>query len=159
MKELTVYFTESKFSNPVNWMIKKFEKSPFTHCAIGLVDHGEVFIYESGLFGVKCMSLEEFKVLNKIVEVVKLNVSDKSYKQIYKNLEQYVGVSYGYCTLLGILFARVSGRRNRFADGDETFICSEYIYKALKDVLKLPSMRPEKDGPKKLYELLKRGDL
>jgi hypothetical protein len=147
---ILLFTTPKNTKNPIPWLIRKFENSTFSHVAIQVGD----MVYESSIFGVRDQMSWRFGEKNKVVTKVFLEVEAEQYTVIMHFLNYFKGVGFGVGTIVGMAMERLFGVKNYFKDRDRTFLCSEYAIRALQSAGMVRYLRPEKDGPLKLWEAL-----
>lgn len=117
--------TRSKF-NLFSWLIKKFMRTDYSHCGLyfKMLDL-DLVIEATAFFGVRLLTLENFKKKNIILEEIVINsrpTGDQAVKYCFKQL----GDQYSFMSILGIAFKDPKLGK----DGQNSFQCSELIARA-----------------------------
>lgn len=128
MKRVRIGFSTPKKFHFLSWLIKKVERSAFSHCYI----HIDNSIYHADDVGVVYASTETFYKENDIINEFNIGVTDEQYRAIKTFMRKNEGQGYGYLSLLGILTVRLAHQmghsiNNPFADGKKTQICVEVV--------------------------------
>lgn len=132
---ITLLFTYPKDFRPVSWVIKTRLKTDYSHvCAvvstgpIGLFD-----VYQASHGSVHGLDLCEFLKKNNVIKSCRIRVDKEDYYKIIRYLKKQRGKKYSEAAAVASTFpclrALGIGR-----DGDDEFICSEYIVRALEQV-------------------------
>jgi len=119
MKELTIIFSKAKGFSLITWLIRLFQRTPFSHVAIALKIHSldEEIIYEADWHGVTCKTREEWEKNNEIVYEKTFRYTKKEYKDLQKFCIGQLGKPYGFQNLIAILT-----KRNTVDDKDSSYI-------------------------------------
>ena len=157
--KIELLFVRPKTWNPVSGLIMLFDSTKFSHCAIAYGDYDTKIVVHSNKWRVNIEAFEIFKKHTRIVETVIIDVRGKDF---LRNIMRHMGKQYGYLTIIGIVIQRLLRKlgikiNNPFGDGDTTFVCSEIVIHLLKcSTDYVHTLRPELDGPKKLYDEVKK---
>lgn len=116
-------------SSPKKWkigaeLIKFYQKTKFSHV---LIIKGDL-VFQASHGTVNCMHLSEFLKDNKIIDRFYVNRSDVDLDFVKKQL----GKEYSFWQIFQIAFRYVTGIKITINNGNQKFICSEYVGKALK---------------------------
>ena len=158
MKKITVGFSSGH--GPLVWLIKKAEKSPFSHAYIKFYSASldRVLVYQASGLAVNFMGPDVFKTKAIVYQEFELEVSDEAYKKCIQFAIDKSGVGYGAKQLVGMGLVKLCsmfGRKikNPFADGGSTYVCSELVFHLLNDIadISITDFDPESDGPMELY--------
>jgi hypothetical protein len=151
---MKIIFTRPNKFKLFSWLVRKIEKSQFSHCAILTTDKETLttIVVHADKYRVRPMSFANFAKHNVIVNSIDLNkrLSPFDALEAKKFFIESYGIGYGFLTILGMLFSRIFKVRNIFADRKKTMVCSEFIIRAIK----LEGIDPEIDGPQRIYEEL-----
>jgi len=136
MKTLKIAFGRPRSKWAVgSYLIRWFEGAPFSHALIRWASDSldRELVYEASHGYVHFMSGQRFDLDEEIVEEYELDYSDAAFTQAVQCCVDYAEAKYGYLQLFGMALERITGIRNPFRDGTQTFVCSELV----GDVLKL----------------------
>lgn len=155
---MKIIFTRPKKFKLFSWIVRKIEKSKFSHCAILTSDNETMIsiVVHADKYRVRPMSFSNFAKQNEIIHSIDVTRRLSPFERLEAKrffINSY-GTGYGFLTILGMLFSRIFKIKNIFADKKKTMVCSEFIIRAIK----IKGIDPEIDGPQKIWEKLK-GDL
>ena len=152
MKKLTLFFTTSKKQGFISYIIRKVQKTPFSHVALGLkIDSlDENIVYESNIGGVVCEEKENWLKHNKIIFAKDYYYDEEDYRDVQKFCIKQLGKPYGYKNLVAILFGRTD-----INDKDNSCICAELAYTALKSQFDELFKNQDVVTPRDLYNYIK----
>jgi hypothetical protein len=152
-----VEFTRPRGFKPLSWLIRKVQKTEFSHVRLYWLGVGGTIpiIYEasgSSLKFIGPIAAKQMKI--KIIHSFKLDITPAQYKDIVKICMINASIDYGKKQLIGIgLVHAFNLDKNPFADGRRSQVCSEIIGRILKMVLKWPiKLDLDIAGPKELYK-------
>ena len=108
---------------PVSWLIRVFQKTPYSHYAIGYTSHtGAYMVLDATSKNTAIRSSKIFLSHYKIVNEYTIDLHVK-YEFFCKWYEQLLGTGYGYMQLLGILL-----KNKRLGEG---IICNELVLRLI----------------------------
>lgn len=159
MRKVYVEFTRPKGKKfPVySWLIRAVEGTPYSHVRIKWEStSGVELVYEAGGSSVRLIG--EIAAPNHQVEVMyskEFEVTSEQYRKLIR-LFRYAGVDYGIKQALGILVAKIFGmKKNPFAQGRKSQVCSELVVVFLEEVLGYEvGLNLDLAGPKDIYDWL-----
>lgn len=156
---VTIEFTRSNKKFPVlAWLIQLIEKTKYSHVRMCWLAMKEIpIIYEASGSSLKFIGPEANK--SNPVEVVhcyKLNLSNDEYRGLVKLCMRYSNISYGKKQIVGMGLVRMFGlKKNPFADGRKSQVCSEVVGTFLDKVLGWNTgLDLDIAGPKEIQETL-----
>lgn len=158
MRELSIGFSESKKFLPLFcWAIKAFEGTEFSHVYVRQNTHYNIdLIYQASGTTVNFMNDKVFLNKNKVVKEFKFNVTDQAYDNYMKFALTNVGKPYSVSQVIGIVIAKfLALRKNPFATGQASYVCSELIADVLYELAKFKIEREDFDSitPKEIFDL------
>lgn len=122
-----IYFTRPRSFNPFSWLIRKFQKVPYSHVTI----RAGSYVYESTFPFSKRTHVEEFKKHCIIVHKKVIDFDKNDGHKIRRYLEMQTGRLYSLAQIFAI-FGDMSGirfLRGKSHDNDYArMICSELVY-------------------------------
>lgn len=148
MKTIKVGFSRSKNFNIADYVIRKNQKTEFSHTYI-LLANSQVF--EANGQGVILSNYDHWKKTHVVIFEFELEISEERYQELINFVNKHLGTSYGYLQLLWIFL----GIDSWFDNGSKYFICSELTLVALKDKLGVPHGRHDGITPKDVLVLVK----
>lgn len=134
-----IEFTRSRKKLPLfSWLIQLVQRTKYSHVRIKWKAMREItVIYEasgSSLKFIGPMADEENPV--EVVSSYKFNFSLEQYREMVKLCMKYANIEYGKKQIFGIGLVRAFGlKKNPFADGKKSQVCSEVIGTILEDIL------------------------
>jgi hypothetical protein len=159
-RRIYIEFTRPKGFFPViSWLIRLFQKTEYSHvrlCWAGF--RGQVpVIYEASGAGLKFIG--PIGALRKPVHVVSrfpLDLTGEQYRELVRLCMSYAGIKYGHLQILGIALVCLFGlKKNPFADGKKSQVCSEIVGYLLADILGWKTgLDLDIAGPREIHEFL-----
>lgn len=132
MENVIFGFSTPKKFHILPWIIRKVEKTEFSHVYIKIysVEAQRWLIYQASGMKVNFIGADKFEETNKIIAEFPLRTSKKDKKQILQEAVDSLGIDYGMKQLMGMGLVRLCALinvkiSNPFADGSATYICSE----------------------------------
>ena len=117
-----------------SWMVRKVLGTKYSHVILDiyLPDVDRNVAYESGAFGIN--QLNDFDVKkNVLIHSRSLSVTKEQGTKLRQFCIDNLHRKYGYLTMIGLFFKMCLGIKTKLGnDGNQTFICSEFVIKALK---------------------------
>jgi hypothetical protein len=159
MVKITVGFSRPRnMTLPVfSWAIRAFEGTKYSHVFLRWESKsGPEVVYEASGSRVRFMNGKYFDEIAETIDTFDFLISSDDYRRLIRFVMTNVGVRYGVKQVLGIALKRIFGlKKNPFADGKESQVCSETVAYFLKDVLgyKL-GFDPDTAGPREIYDFL-----
>lgn len=126
-------------------LIKFYQKTEYSHV---LIIDGDL-VYQASHGFVNCMHIDVFLEHNNIIDVLEVDDSKVDLEFVKKQL----GKKYGFIQLLNIATRFLFGIKLFKNDGNQKFICSELVGKALH----LDWVNDQTD-PKQVFEYLRHGN-
>ena len=157
MQVLTVYSKPKSKFVPLSWFIRAFECSRFSHVAV--IMHFESFnklaVFEASGTKVKFVNYIDWTDNNEIVHVYLHKINKPAWLKLANFCFDNVGKNYGIKQIVGMAYARIFKKKNPWADGKKSYVCSELVGHILKDVLgeDIDLDKLEYEGPKYLQQL------
>lgn len=162
MYKIEIVFTSRKSFSLFGWLIKKVLGTKYSHVLIRLdLRKLERSIgFQASAFGVEAINNYEYTENFKVIHSKELEIDQKSALAIRQFCLDNLHRGYGWKTIITIACKKIFGRWCPFGrDGNQTFICSEFVAAALKH--SIPDLHDKfgKDldtmDPKQLYELIR----
>jgi hypothetical protein len=133
---ITLVFTRPQKFKLFSYLIRKFEKTEYSHCALIFYSSslGRQLVYEASILGVRFLSIQKFNSLNKTIHKFDYDVRSSIKNKILANCVDYAGTGYGYLSILGIGIFKILNaigikqKKPFFSDGDKTFYCNELVW-------------------------------
>lgn len=118
----------------LSYAIRAYEHSPFSHTFIRWHSDrmGMDLVYQASHGMAHFVSGERFDADNLTVESFETSLDHIAHRALRKKAMQLAGAKYGRLQLLGMAIERLTGLRNPWRDGEETFVCSELVGDMLK---------------------------
>lgn len=137
MKSLKIVLTKrkSKF-NLLSLLIRLIERTEFSHAAIVFQNStGRQLIYEASGFSVKFKNLKMFLDDNVVIKKYHIQVEEDVLQNIIDICLDHLGRPYSMKSLIGLLLVRLGlFKVNIFADGSDSFVCSELVAYLLAEI-------------------------
>ena len=135
MRKLVIGFSTPKKFRWTSWLIRKFQRSEYSHIYIVMkaspksrLAFDKVFQASHG--DVNAITLENFEDGNKIIHTYEICISDDTYFEVANWLWRQLGKPYGFMQLLAIAVGM-----NKDSNKNNAYICSELAGRVLKDFL------------------------
>ena len=159
MKKIKVVLSKRRNKlNLISLIIRLIEKTHFSHAAIVFENHtGRQLIYEASGLSVKFKTLKMFLKENEILAKYELEIEDDVAQNIIDICLDHLGRPYSIKSLFGLLLVRLGiTKTNKFADGNDSFVCSELVAYLLAEVSEDNSFRDNFDnvGLRELSQIL-----
>lgn len=158
MYKVVIEFTSpKKWFQPFACVIRCIERTRYSHVRLRWQSTtGEELVYEASGSSVKLIGryAEPLYPVN-VHHSYEFALDRQQYRKLI-SMFKYAGVQYGILQIVGIGLARLFGlRKNPFADGQYTQVCSELVGRFLTDVLG-KDIRKDLDlvGPRGIKEFL-----
>lgn len=152
-------FSTPKQFHILSWIIKKVEKTEFSHVYVKVYSEeiSKWLIYQASGMKVNFIGIDRFELDHKVIAEVEFDVSKAIKKQILQEAVDSLGISYGMKQLIGMGIVRLCAAinikiRNPFADGSATYICSEAGETILVKYLGFKEEDLDDVTPKDVYE-------
>jgi hypothetical protein len=164
MEQIVVGFSKPKTFKPYAWLIMFGYGVPYSHVYVKLESKtfDRTLIYQASSTMVNFMNEATFNEHNEVVREFTLDVPELIKRSVIQYSIDQVGKPYGVKEAFGLAIIRLGeilGQRwkNPFADGHQSFVCSELVADILIDVLWDQSgIVPDDITPKDLFELLEK---
>lgn len=121
-------------SNPTEWwkqpgskLIRYVDKTPGSHCSIGLITHTGEKVYESVWPRSKRSTKAEWLEHNIIIKKYEFEIPPEIRFDVYSWLEKSVGIKYSIPQLFLILADLIKPANYRDLNGHSQLICSELV--------------------------------
>ncbi|MFK7872456.1 MAG: hypothetical protein AB8C84_04695 [Oligoflexales bacterium] len=160
MKKLYVEFTRPQGFSFISSMIMLFECTSYSHVRFQWEEESEgALIYEASGSSIKFlgkMAQEQHPV--HVVSSFSLQLNKQQWEHFKTLRLQYAGLRYGVFQIIGIIISRLLFlKKNPFASGHISQICSEVVARILSEVLQLSlSIDFDMAGPKKIHNVLEK---
>lgn len=156
---MEILFTTTKKFNIFAYLIKLILGTKYSHVALRVwdIESNRNLVYHSSIKGVTLMPENKFLNSNKVIHSKTIEINHVSKTEVLNFCEDSINKSYGFLTIIGLLFKRVFGIKNKIGkDGNKTFICSEFLAQILKIVRPVTAQFISDDiDPKELYVLVR----
>jgi len=136
---IQIQFTRPTGFKPLSWTIRKVQRTDYSHVRLAWdgISGTVPVIYEasgSNLKFIGPIAAAQHKV--KVINSFKFNLPEDQYRALVKLCMTYANVDYGKKQLIGIgLVKAFRLKKNPFADGRKSQVCSEVIGMFLTDIL------------------------
>lgn len=153
MKKITIAFSKpSSRLAIVSLLIRIFERSKFSHALIRWKSDAlqREMVYHASHGMVHFIEGSRFDTVAETVAAYEIDLTESQHLQVVQKAVDLAGVKYGFLTLIGIAFERITKIRNPFRDQSKSFICSELVGEILKICEKTQPLDLERAGPKQL---------
>jgi len=127
--KVKVLFSKPKHDNLLSKIIRKFQKTQYSHVCIQYQDQEtEQFIVTEAIsWGIRRINIYDWSLLNDIVEEHVYNITKAQYLEMRKFENQNCHKRYGFMQLIGMGLSKVFNiKRNTFDDESRTYVCSEW---------------------------------
>jgi hypothetical protein len=160
METIIVGFSTHKKFGIFPWLIKKVEKTPYSHVYLKFYSSklDRDVIYQASGTKVNFVGTEIFNRDSVVIEEFSIDISDEVKTKTMRFCIDNAGIAYGMKQVLGIgivRFFRLFNKeiKNPFSDGYKTEVCAELVGHILEDCLgnKL-DIDLDTVGPKGIYD-------
>jgi len=158
---IIIGFSTHKSFNLLSWVIKKVERTDFSHVYVKIFSKSldRYLVYQASGLAVNFCGQDTFYAHNKDVAEFAIAVTPEQKIEVLKKCVDLAGKPYGMKDLIGIGLVRLAGLirwkiRNPFADGSKTYICSETAATILV-VIGFKFEELDSTTPKDIYEKLR----
>lgn len=138
-----------------SWLIRLYQGTKYSHAYIRIETNGHNLVLDATIKGVTIRNYEDFDKKNKIIKEKRLDSKYLNIEQLSSIVVPFLGKSYGYLTILGILFKNI-GIKGIGQDGNKTFICSELVARVLERYIGLDHGKFDYMTPKHIEILMER---
>ena len=134
MRHFTLYFTTPKKFKLPSEIIKLRLGTNYSHVCIGveIKKIGMTRIYQASHGDVNTVCLENFLKKNKVLKKCTIEMEEDDYFRMIKYMERQTGKSYSEWGAIAATF-KFLRKIGLGKDGDNQFICSELVYRALQE--------------------------
>jgi len=145
-------FSRPKKWKPFSWAIMKVLGVNYSHAYLvfDVESTEQLVIYQANRSGVICTSFKSFAEHNTIVESIEIESKEKRTKALFFCIDK-LGRPYSLLTVISIYLKKKFGINPKYNDGENAFICSELVARALG----INADYVDSMDPKELMELLK----
>jgi len=155
---LIIGFSRSSGFKPFSWAIRLFEGSKYSHTYVKLYNRhfNDFDIYQASKGMVNHVVEENFLKENTMVAEFSIPIEPKAKLELINLIRYKLGKPYSTLTIIGIFLAKFGIKSRRFFKGEDSYICSELVARALKESGLLPvevHLDVDKATPKQLYEI------
>lgn len=162
MENIYIGFSRpSGWFEPFSWLIRLAQWTKYSHVYIRVpsASLGRDVIYQASGLAVNFIGNERFRSKEIIVKEFPISISPESKIKILQFSVDSAGAPYGVKEVFGIAWVLLNsaiGRKvsNPFSDGNNTFVCSEFVGDILKNDLGANLANPESIDPKVVYQYL-----
>lgn len=153
MKTMTIAFSKPKSKWAIgSILIRAIEKSPFSHAIVrwhsASLDRDMVYQASHGM--AHFMEGSRFDAETEIMTAYQIELTDEEFTATVQKCVDLAGVKYGLFQLWGMGLERLTGIRNPWRDGEQTFVCSELVGDLLSLSEGTVPLDLELAGPKQL---------
>lgn len=148
MMKVKIGFSRPKKFALLSRLIRLYQgNTEFSHAFLSIPSESlnRTLVYEASYFFVHFVGRTLFEQRNFIFEEFEIEVNEQEKKELLQFCIDNCHKPYGIKTLFGILF-----NIKKWKDGNEQFICSELVAKAMK------ISNDDYITPKQLYEIIKK---
>lgn len=159
-RKISVEFTRPVGGVPIlSWVIRLVQRTTYSHCRLSWLGAGGrvPVVYEASGSYLKFMGPHAIRNRPaKVMVSYPFDLNKTQYGQLVELCMTYAGVDYGKKQLLGIGIARVFGlKKNPFADGRRSQVCSEIIGIFINKILNIDTnLDLDIAGPKEINNFL-----
>lgn len=163
MNTLTIGLSAAtNWFRPFAWVIEKGYGISYSHCYVKckLTKTGEFAIFQASGTKVNFLGWKKFLAKEKVIYEYSFNVTDEKFEEFLNFAVGKVGTPYGVLQCFGLAWVRINemlGRKvlNPFADGNQTYVCSELAASVLEkfDKIDIPEQL-DSISPKELYDVV-----
>ena len=157
------------FSKPKNhkfpifsWLIRLFERTRYSHVYIRWYDEksDSSICFEASGRSVKFICKEVFEERINPIHEFEITIDENDYFNLQHFAFNNSGKDYGVKQVFGILLVRLFGlRKNPFASGQKSWVCSELAGTVLSKVLDVDTgLDLDIAGPKDIFKFIKNLD-
>lgn len=155
---LIVGFSKSKGFKPFSWLIRLFEGTKYSHNYLKISNNYflDFDIYQASKNMVNHVVEKHFLEENAVVAEFSIPVDLEQKKAILNYARHKLGRPYSTLTIAGIFLSKFGIHINSLFKGEQSYICSELVARALKDSGLLPTdiyLDIDKATPKQMYEI------
>lgn len=162
MEQVYIGFSRpSGWFEPFSWAIRLAQWTPYSHVYIRIpsTSLNRDIVYQASGLAVNFIGSQRFQSKEIIVKEFPINISPESKTKVLQFSVDSAGAPYGVKEVFGIawvLFNSAFGRKvkNPFADGSDSFVCSEFVGDILKNDLGINLPDPENIDPKIVYNAM-----
>lgn len=141
MSKIIIGFSSPKHTNPVSWLIRKINHTPYSHTYVKIYSASldRFLIYQARGSQVNFVGNKRFESYAQVIQEFELEVSGENKTKILQFCVDNAGEGYGVKQLFGMLYvsffkAFKVKKQNPFTDG---MICTEVVVLLLQ-LLKIP---------------------
>jgi hypothetical protein len=158
-----VYIGFSSGNSILSWLIKKIERTPFSHVYVRLPSpylERDLYFQASSVM-VNIMGKPGFDRHSITLEEFEIEISEETKRKVWQFAIDNSGKPYGILQLVGIGMVRLGQAfnkkwKNPFHDNQDSFICAEFVYDVLKEIIGADlTADPDSVGLKEIYEYIK----
>lgn len=157
---IIVGFSTPRKNMLLPWLIRKAEKTDFSHVYVKIYDQriNRWMVYEAGGLIVHCSPQDTFYSKNKVIAEFTIDCTAEQEIEVLTAATDALALPYGMKQLLGLAWVRLCrmfGYRttNPLADGRLTYVCSEYGGLII-DILGYEVKDLDQVTPKDIYEVI-----
>lgn len=134
MKSIIVGFSRPIKWKLASWAIMAWCRAPFSHAYFKFwsQSYNRSLVYQASHGMVHFVAGSNFSNSNRIESEYELQVSEEQYSSIMIKCIDLAGIKYGFWTLVGMAFERITGLKSPFRDQGKSFICSELVGELLR---------------------------
>lgn len=135
MDMITVGFSRAKEWYKIgSVIIKEAEKRDYSHAYLKYTCPitGEIMVAQASHGYVNEVNYKEFLKHNVVVEEIDFKTDDKQFISIMKFIKERQGIKYSTLQVLAISVKKLFHIKLDYNNGDNQYICSEFIIKALQ---------------------------
>lgn len=164
-REVYIDFTRPKGDKftPYSWIIRKVQGTPYSHVLLRYESRllGKEIVYEASGRVLKFVGPEAIENRYEVKKSYKFLLNESQYREMLRLCLRNAGIDYGVKQAIGIgLVHLLKLKKNPFADGRKSQVCSEIVGRFLEEVLdKRTGLDLDIIGPRELDEYLAKKEI
>jgi len=152
MPRIIIGFSRPKSKLAISsYVIRIAENSAYSHAYLRWYSNGieRDMVYHASHGMVHFISGNRFDAEAITVSKYEISLTDEQFKSVMQKCVDLAGTKYGTLQLLGMALEKITGIKNPFRDGNQTFVCSELVGEVLRQLFNIDTDL-ERAGPKEL---------
>lgn len=142
MRKVVIGFSRPRKKSLLSTCIMAVEQTNYSHVYVRLYSatYERDLVYQASGLAVNFVGLEHFMDHNLVVDEFEFEISDSAYKKMMQFAIDNAGRPYGGKQLVGMGIRKLglwagTGWKNPWADGHQTYVCSELAAYIIKDYI------------------------
>lgn len=160
--KLVIEFTKPAECKPLSAIIRAVDNTPYSHVRLRWVNSvGVDIVYEASGTSIKFLGpIAQQSTPVKVLKSYSFELDREQYRELVKICMTYAGIKYGILQLFGIGLVRLFKlKKNPFADGRRSQVCSELVGRILIEVMGLPfDVNLDIAGPQDIEHFLEKNN-